>query len=151
MVGAAGREPPECRALSAAKLQDRPAHRHMIGVQLCERILEGEHSGAFHPLSVAIRQPDPTGIAFRVAQLPAVAFSRTNANASGIAVGSSAITGAPGGVTHTHVAGAENMSESPFLDSVERRRPGTSMRAYVTRTLPHSSAVVVAGHLRNHH
>src|SRR6202163_1310827 len=36
------------------------------------------------------------------------------------------------------------MSESPFLDSVERRRPGTSMRAYVTRTLPHSSAIVVA-------
>jgi trehalose 6-phosphate synthase len=36
------------------------------------------------------------------------------------------------------------MSESPFVDSVERRRPGTSMRAYVTRTLPHSSAIVVA-------
>src|SRR5256714_571485 len=36
------------------------------------------------------------------------------------------------------------MSESPFLDSVERRRPGSSMRAYVTRTLPHTSAIVVA-------
>ena len=36
------------------------------------------------------------------------------------------------------------MSQSPFLDSVERRRPGSSMRAYVTRTLPHSSAIVVA-------
>src|SRR6202165_5636874 len=36
------------------------------------------------------------------------------------------------------------MSDSPFMDSVERRRPGTSMRAYVTRTLPHSSAIVVA-------
>src|ERR1700681_2123681 len=36
------------------------------------------------------------------------------------------------------------MSDSPFLDSVDRRRPGTSMRAYVTRTLPHSSAIVVA-------
>src|SRR6202165_2489512 len=36
------------------------------------------------------------------------------------------------------------MSESAFLDSVERRRPGTSMRAYVSRTLPHSSAIVVA-------
>jgi trehalose 6-phosphate synthase len=36
------------------------------------------------------------------------------------------------------------MSESAFMDSVERRRPGTSMRAYVTRTLPHSSAIVVA-------
>jgi hypothetical protein len=34
--------------------------------------------------------------------------------------------------------------ESPFLDSVERRRPGTSLRGYVTRTLPHVSAVVVA-------
>src|SRR6202163_5144637 len=36
------------------------------------------------------------------------------------------------------------MSDSPFLDSVDRRRPGTSMRAYVTRPLPHSSALVVA-------
>src|SRR6266699_5181741 len=36
------------------------------------------------------------------------------------------------------------MSESPFLDSVERRRPGSSLRAYVTRTLPHSSTIVVA-------
>src|SRR5437660_3741679 len=34
--------------------------------------------------------------------------------------------------------------DPPFLDSVERRRPGTSLRAYVTRTLPHSSAIVVA-------
>jgi trehalose 6-phosphate synthase len=32
----------------------------------------------------------------------------------------------------------------PFLDSVERRRPGTSLRGYVTRTLPHTSAIVVA-------
>jgi trehalose 6-phosphate synthase len=36
------------------------------------------------------------------------------------------------------------MSDSPFVQSVERRRPGTSMRAYVTRTLPHSSAIVVS-------
>src|SRR3982074_205061 len=36
------------------------------------------------------------------------------------------------------------MAESPFLQSVERRRPGTSMRAHFTRTLPHSSAIVVA-------
>jgi trehalose 6-phosphate synthase len=36
------------------------------------------------------------------------------------------------------------MTESPFLQSVERRRPGTSMRAYVMRTLPHNSAIVVA-------
>src|SRR5216684_3719919 len=35
-------------------------------------------------------------------------------------------------------------SDSPFLDSVERRRPGGSMRAYVTRTLPHHSAIVVS-------
>ena len=34
--------------------------------------------------------------------------------------------------------------DPPFLDSVERRRPGTSLRAYVTRTLPHSSTIVVA-------
>jgi trehalose 6-phosphate synthase len=36
------------------------------------------------------------------------------------------------------------MSDSPFMASVERRRPGTSMRAYVSRTLPHNSAIVVA-------
>ncbi len=35
-------------------------------------------------------------------------------------------------------------NEIPFLQSVERRRPGTSLRAYVTRTLPHHSAIVVA-------
>jgi trehalose 6-phosphate synthase len=34
--------------------------------------------------------------------------------------------------------------ELPFLDSVERRRPGTSLRSYVTRTLPHVSPIVVA-------
>ena len=39
---------------------------------------------------------------------------------------------------------AMNDPETPFLDSVERRRPGTSLRGYVTRTLPHSSAIVVA-------
>src|SRR5207248_3391476 len=39
---------------------------------------------------------------------------------------------------------AVNNTESPFLESVERRKPGTSLRGYVTRTLPHSSAVVVA-------
>src|SRR3989442_3029443 len=32
----------------------------------------------------------------------------------------------------------------PFLESVERRRPGASLRVYVTRTLPHSSTIVVA-------
>src|SRR6266849_6517844 len=32
---------------------------------------------------------------------------------------------------------------SPFMRSVERRRPGGSMRAYVSRTLPNHSAIVV--------
>ena len=32
----------------------------------------------------------------------------------------------------------------PFLESVERRRPGTSLGTYVTRTLPHVSPIVVA-------
>jgi len=35
-------------------------------------------------------------------------------------------------------------ADSPFLESVERRRPGGSMRAYVARTLPHHSAIVVS-------
>src|SRR5438132_7201023 len=35
-------------------------------------------------------------------------------------------------------------ADSPFMRSVERRRPGGSMRAYVTRTLPHHSAIVVS-------
>ena len=39
---------------------------------------------------------------------------------------------------------AMEASGTPFLDSVERRRPGTSLRSYVTRTLPHTSAIVVA-------
>jgi trehalose 6-phosphate synthase len=34
--------------------------------------------------------------------------------------------------------------ETPFLESVERRRPGTSLRGYVSRTLPHASTIVVA-------
>src|SRR4029077_10309086 len=38
----------------------------------------------------------------------------------------------------------EMAADSPFMMSVERRRPGGSMRAYVTRTLPHSSAIVVS-------
>ena len=37
-----------------------------------------------------------------------------------------------------------NNQPLPFLESVERRRPGTSLRAYVTRTLPHVSPIVVA-------
>src|SRR4029077_1596157 len=36
------------------------------------------------------------------------------------------------------------IADSPFMSSVERRRPGGSMRAYVTRTLPQHSAVVVS-------
>jgi len=36
------------------------------------------------------------------------------------------------------------VSDSPFMQSVERRRPGASMRAYVTRTLPNSSVIVVS-------
>jgi trehalose 6-phosphate synthase len=36
------------------------------------------------------------------------------------------------------------MADSPFLQSVERRRPGSSMRNYVTRTLPPSSTIVVS-------
>src|SRR5258708_9167377 len=33
---------------------------------------------------------------------------------------------------------------TPFLESVERCRAGTWLRGYVTRPLPHSSAIVVA-------
>jgi trehalose 6-phosphate synthase len=38
----------------------------------------------------------------------------------------------------------QTAADTPFMQSVERRRPGTSMRSYVTRTLPHSSAIVVS-------
>jgi trehalose 6-phosphate synthase len=38
----------------------------------------------------------------------------------------------------------ESMADSPFLNSVDLRRPGGSMRAYVIRTLPDSSAIVVS-------
>src|SRR6266704_6222838 len=36
------------------------------------------------------------------------------------------------------------MADTPFLNSVDRRRPGGSMRTYVMRTLPGSSAIVVS-------
>ena len=39
---------------------------------------------------------------------------------------------------------ATSTQDLPFLESVERRRPGTSLRSYVSRTLPHVSAIVVA-------
>src|SRR5499427_214721 len=39
---------------------------------------------------------------------------------------------------------AMSYPSSPFLESVGLRRPGTSLRAYVKRTLPHSSAIIVA-------
>src|ERR1700730_6148843 len=38
----------------------------------------------------------------------------------------------------------QEMADTPFMRSVERRRPGTSVRSYVTRTLPQSSAIVVS-------
>src|SRR5216684_4212640 len=38
----------------------------------------------------------------------------------------------------------EMAADSPFMSSVERRRPGGSMRAYVTRTLPELSSIVVS-------
>jgi trehalose 6-phosphate synthase len=38
----------------------------------------------------------------------------------------------------------ERAAATPFMESVERRRPGGSMRAYVMRTLPHHSAIVVS-------
>src|ERR1700730_2443066 len=34
--------------------------------------------------------------------------------------------------------------DNPFVNSEARRRPGGSMRAYVTRTLPHHSTIVVS-------
>jgi len=49
---------------SAAKLKDRPAHRHVIGMQLRERILKGHDLRALHPLSLAIRQRDGGSIFF---------------------------------------------------------------------------------------
>jgi trehalose 6-phosphate synthase len=38
----------------------------------------------------------------------------------------------------------EMAADSPFMNSVERRGPGGSLRAYVMRTLPHHSAIVVS-------
>src|SRR6202521_1095300 len=34
--------------------------------------------------------------------------------------------------------------DTPFLESADPRRPGTSLRGYVSRTLPHASTIVVA-------
>src|SRR3984893_16196885 len=38
----------------------------------------------------------------------------------------------------------QEMADTPFMRSVKRGRPGTSMRSYVTRTLPQRSAIVVS-------
>src|SRR6202521_363169 len=34
--------------------------------------------------------------------------------------------------------------DTPFLESADRRRPGTSLRGYLSRALPHASPIVVA-------
>jgi trehalose 6-phosphate synthase len=89
---------------------------------VAQRLSLGEPISLF--VSVSVSSPEPL----------AVAFAESQPNAASIAVP----------VTPAAERDANAMSESPFQDSVERRRPGTSMRAYVTRTLPHNSAIVVA-------
>src|SRR5205823_2714457 len=84
---------------------------------------------------VAQRQPLALGVAVRFAVGSAIAIAIAEAVSVPLAAGTQ-----PAG----RVMLAMNNPESPFLESVERRRPGTSLRGYVTRTLPHSSAIVVA-------
>ena len=86
------------------------------------------------PVALAVAVPILSGEPITVAP----AFASSNSNSNGATVNSAVLStrGAQGDTLA--------MSESVFQDSVERRRPGTSMRAYVTRTLPHSSAIVVA-------
>ena len=81
--------------------------------------------------------PEPIAEPVAVAQPFDVAAAECECVASAESL-SATITEADSGV------GEELMADSPFLQSVERRRPGTSMRNYVTRTLPHTSAVVVS-------
>jgi trehalose 6-phosphate synthase len=89
------------------------------------------------------------GVAFRVAER--ITVSLAVELAIGIAVGvtvEQAVATSCIAISSTFTVAvlmvAMDATESPFLDSVERRRPGTSLRGYVTRTLPHSSAIVVA-------
>jgi hypothetical protein len=49
---------------SAAKLQDSPGHRDVIGMQLCERVFEGQNPGAFHPLCFGVHPRDKRSVFF---------------------------------------------------------------------------------------
>src|SRR5205823_4785607 len=59
-----------------------------------------------------------------------------------VAVRQPGASGGPAAISELMLA--MRSPETPFLDSVERLGPGSSLRAYVTRTLPHSSTIVVA-------
>src|SRR5439155_21347956 len=96
--------------------------------------------GRVHPLAHGISH------ALGFTQRQSIAFALALAVGIRVALGLAVDADVPvssATLADTFVMIAMNNPESPLMDSVERRRPGTSLRGYVTRALPHSSAVVV--------
>jgi len=94
-----------------------------------------------HPLAHGI------SLALGFTQRQSIAFALALAVGIRVALGlavDAAVPVSSATLADTFLMLAMNNPESPFMESVERRRPGTSLRGYVTRTLPHSSAIVVA-------
>src|SRR5438128_1447027 len=97
--------------------------------------------GRVHPLAHGI------SLALGFTQRQSIAFALALAVGIRVALGlavDAAVPVSSATLADTVLMLAMNNPESPFMESVERRRPGTSLRGYVTRTLPHSSAIVVA-------
>jgi len=97
--------------------------------------------GRVHPLAHGI------SLALGFTQRQSIAFALALAVGIRVALGlavDAAVPVSSATLADTFLMLAMNNPESPFMESVERRRPGTSLRGYVTRTLPHSSAIVVA-------
>ncbi|TMC84977.1 MAG: trehalose-6-phosphate synthase [Chloroflexi bacterium] len=107
-------------------------------------------AGRLHRFAVAVVVSQPVAVRKSLCSSVGPALDPPLGLAVGLAVGASITIGlsftraCPATTTVAELMLAMRSSETPFLDSVERRRPGTSLRGYVMRTLPHSSAIVVA-------
>src|SRR5207237_9384 len=111
---------------------------------LQRRLAGSVPAGRLHPDPVAFFIAEPVAVAERAAVRPALgpAVDTSDGIGPGVALAVRATDAIAPALTELMLA--MNDPETPFLDSVERRRPGTSLRGYVTRTLPHSSAIVIA-------
>jgi len=105
----------------------------------------GLHVADAFGISEPLAQRESDRTAFRAAVDSPLSLAlgvATGLATTGVAVRQPGASGGPATISELMLA--MRSPETPFLDSVERRRPGSSLRAYVTRTLPHSSTIVVA-------